>query len=275
MFELPVILSGQTIGPINGCFDSFFANYALNGVNVITLRENESIHTLKRLCVNKPVIQVTADDSVNLIPAALPVLDQIIVTEYSRIKRPIIGLNIFGLNLHGSEADFLNAKKLLAKVADYLIDKYDVTIVFVPMQYSDPDDRIAESETISLMANKKNVFVLTKVHSYSEIKGLVGRMDLVIGFRYHFITFAVTSGVPAIGLYSNSYYSRKICGILSLVGLPDNALNLRKIGYDDLILLVENQFANKASLRAMLVDQTVKLQAKSLLSVKYAVALLK
>jgi polysaccharide pyruvyl transferase WcaK-like protein len=274
IFGLPVVLSGQTIGPINGKIDSCIAKYALNGVNVITLRENASVPTLKRIGVNRPVIRVTADDSVQLMPAPISVLNKIISNEYLMTRRPIIGMNIFGLPLQCSETNFLNAKKLLAYISDYLVERYNATIVFVPMQYGDIDDRIAESETIALMKRRENAFLLSGVHTDSEIKGLVGQMDFVIGFRYHFITFAVTSGVPAIGIYSNPYYSKKICGVLALMGLEDNAFDLKKINYADFIVSIDKCLASEKSVRDSLVYQTESLRAKSLLSVKYAISIL-
>jgi polysaccharide pyruvyl transferase WcaK-like protein len=271
---LPVILSGQTIGPINGKFDSCFAKYALNNVHVITLREETSMPVLKRVGIIKPVVEVTADDSLQLNSAPLSVLNRIVKDEYLVDKHPLIGFNIFGLPLLNSEVNLLKAKWLLANVADYLIEKYDASIVFVPMQYGDPDDRITELETLALMAHKEKAFVLENIHSDMELKGLIGQMDFAIGFRYHFVTFAVTSGVPAIGLYSTPYYSTKIRGVLSLMGLQDYALDLNKTSYSSLIALIDEVLANKRSIGEMLVNRTTTLRARSLLSIKYAANIL-
>ena len=67
ILKIPVILSGQTIGPITKKIHAFVVKVALNKVDTITLRDRGiSSQRLREIGVDKPLIKDTADDAIGL-----------------------------------------------------------------------------------------------------------------------------------------------------------------------------------------------------------------
>lgn len=273
-FGKPVVLSGQSIGPFSRCLDKWLAKFSLNRVNVITLREKFSRTVLEQIGVTKPLIKVTADDSTLLSPVSKKEIETVFSKENIPRHQPLIGVNMIKLRVLPS-AKLTKARKLLAKIADYLISEHDARIVFVPMSYkATANDRIAASEVLKLMKHKDKAHILVNEYNDHTIKGVIEQMDLAIGLRYHFIVFAVNSQVPSIGIYTDNYYLIKIRGILELVGQGKYACNIEETSLEDMISLVEEILSNKETIRKKLKERTKELGKLSLFSVKWAVKLL-
>ncbi|MEM4143006.1 MAG: polysaccharide pyruvyl transferase family protein [Candidatus Bathyarchaeia archaeon] len=271
IFRIPVILSGQTIGPLYGWFDRHLTKFALNGVDVITLRENFSKAALEEIGVTKPVIKVTADDSTLLDSASKEEIENIFSEEKIPIHRPLVAIGMNGLKTI-SHLKVTKSIRLLARLADYLIFKYNARIIFVSMNYRE-DKPIAE-KVLKMMQYSDGTNVI--MHEYNDriIKGIIAQMDLAVGLRYHFIVFAVNSGVPSVGIYLNYYYLMKIKGILTLVDQGKYAFDIEELSLKDLEGAVDDAFQNRAYIRKKLTERTESLGQASLFSAKFAAMLI-
>lgn len=273
-FGIPVVLSGQTIGPFRNRLDRYFAKFALNRVNFISLREKISENILNHIGITKPLIMVTADDSTTLPPIDKEKVKKIFSEEKIGEHHPLIGINMIKIGYLPYEKE-RKARNLLAKIGDYLIAKYNAKIVFIPHSYAlSTDERVAASEVLNLMKHKDRVCIISHEYDDRTLKGIIGQMDLAIGFRYHFIVFAVNSQVPSIGIYFDDYYSIKIRGILELVGQEKYAYDLETTSLKDLIRALDNLFSNKELICKKLGERTKELGKLSLFSIKYAKKLL-
>ena len=171
-------------------------------------------------------------------------------------------------------AEFKKAKELLARIGDYLVEKFNATVIFIPTQYAADDDRKPALEILQAMINKDRAFILSQEYDDKEIKGVIGQLDLAIGFRYHFIVFAVTSGVPAIGIYLDDYYATKINGILDLVNQRENGINIQEATFKRITRQIEEVFSNREQIARSLRDQTGTLQKLSLTTIRFAAKIL-
>ncbi len=271
-FGKPIVLSGQSVGPFNNWLDKCFVRFALNRVNVITLREKISEKVIKDIDAPKPVVIATADDATLLPPASQEKVKAVFLNEKISLHRPLIAVNIYKhsiLQVHRTKEK--KVTRLLAEISDYLISKHDARIIFLSTSYRpETDDRVAASNILKLMKHKDEVRIITNEYNDRMIKGITGQMDLVLGLRYHFIVFAVTSQVPSIGIYMDPYYSIKINGILKLVEQEEYACDIEKLSLKDLINLTEKILSNKESIRKKLRERTKELGKLSLISIKYA-----
>lgn len=269
----PIIISGQTIGPIDNWIDRKFARFVLNKVDVITLRDTSSKSILRSIGVVKPVIKETADDAVLLPCATYEDIKAIFLDEKIDEHRPLIGINVIG---HGylSGPKLNKAKQILAEVSDHLISELGARMVFIPMEYISDDDRVTLSETLELMQHKDKVRIIKNEYDDKTLKGIIGQMDLVIGLRYHFIVFATTMQVPSIGLYLDQYYAIKMKGILELMEQKKYACDIDKISSDGIIELVNDALRNKDMIVKKLEERSEILGERSLFTIKHAVKLL-
>jgi len=94
--------------------------------------------------------------------------------------------------------------------------------------------------------------IIHDMHSDRVLKGLIGQADLAIGVRYHFVVFAVTMGVPAVGLFYDTYYEYKQRGILEMMGLSAAACPTSASGLEKANRLIEGFIAERSTWSAEL-----------------------
>ncbi len=270
----PVILSGQTIGPFNRWLDKKFAKFALNKVDVITLRDaNFSIKVLKDLGVAKPLIKETADDAVLLLPVEREEINSILLSEKIELYHPLIGVNMLGSMKTFSKIK--TVEQTMAQIADLLISELGAAILFIPMDaYYTSNDAVAASKVLELMEHKDKANLVMNEYDARATKGIIGQLDLAIGFRYHFIVFAATMGVPAIGIYLSEYYRMKIKGILELMEQDKYAVDLEKASPEQIVELAREALSTKDSISQKLEERTKILGERSLFAIRYAAKLL-
>jgi polysaccharide pyruvyl transferase WcaK-like protein len=92
-----------------------------------------------------------------------------------------------------------------ARIADYMAEKHDAQIVFVPHHYLPqnervirPDSEIAQMIIERLRVAKDVVIVEDSLHPFTVIN-LYGRLDMVFSMRHHTNAFAYLNHVPAFG----------------------------------------------------------------------------
>ena len=80
---------------------------------------------------------------------------------------------------------------LLANSADFMVDRYDADIVFVPMERTD----IQHSHgVVAHMQNAERAEILRRRYSPRQIMALMGQFDFAVGMRLHFLIFAALRG---------------------------------------------------------------------------------
>ncbi len=186
-----VMLYANGIGPI--CREKNYKpiSRVLNRVDLITLREPSSLEELHKFGVTEPNIQVTADPAFTLTAshesAAASLLKQAGIPK----GRPYCVISLRPWR----EAN-RSLEKAVAEAADYIRTRYNIEVLFVPMQES-KDFPIAE-RTAALM--KYPGGILRGKHSSVDLMSLVGGAEFVIGMRLHILIYAARMGTPVIGL---------------------------------------------------------------------------
>ena len=195
-----VMLYANGIGPITHDSNIKLAAKVLNTVDVITLRDRESMDMLKSMGVTSPKISVTADPAFSLD-----------ADNARQDKLPLDGEYVC-MSLRdfaGSDEEFI---KSFAAMADYIVEKYNVTPVFIPMQYE--RDLAASIAAASFMKSEGKVLKnkLTPEQLIVAIRGA----KAVFAVRLHTIIFAAASGVPALGIE----YDPKVGSFQKYIGQP-------------------------------------------------------
>jgi polysaccharide pyruvyl transferase WcaK-like protein len=184
------------------------AKYILSIVDLITVREEGTIHYFKQITGDKVPIYLTADPSFLLSSATVKRVKKIMLNEKIEKKEgPLIGVAMtYGVLSEAfiSELDpattYEKALKEIARFLDKLIEKFNSSIVFVPHSiepYGYRDDRIVAKDIHRLMLNKNMTRVITREYSAEELKGLFGQLDLLITCRVHAAIGALSMGTPS------------------------------------------------------------------------------
>ena len=199
-----VMMYGCGIGPVNGEKNQAQAARVLEeNVDLIALRDRESLDTLRAFGVHTPRVQVTAD------PALLMEGDDAAAGRY---------LAQNGLNPQGNYSLFVlrpwdgTQEKLSAicAAADYGWEKYGLAPLFYTLEPG-RDDEI--TRTAAGMV-KAPCHVLPPMEDGGALCGLMGRMGLVVSMRLHALIFACAQQTRVAAIS----YDPKVSGFMSYLG---------------------------------------------------------
>jgi len=193
-----VALLGVGVGPIH-CDDTPRAlKQALEKVDLICVREERSKSLLLKVGLTKSTVNVTEDFAFLLDQAPEQKIQEIFDIEKLSVAQhePMIGVGLCGR--HVQEDEF---RKTIVKFCNHMIQALDARICFIPMQTSGGfDDRHDIKLIPDAVDRKEKITLINREYGPKEILGIISRMDLVLGERFHAALFAAISGVPVVGI---------------------------------------------------------------------------
>ena len=254
MTRRPVIVCSATIGPYNGRFSGRFlrslANYVLNKVDIITLREEFSQNYLQVLGVNKPRVYLSTDLAFLLEPADVNKISIILESiNITLMDNPLVGIAPTAM-MHPS-LERTRYIQLIAELSDFLIEDLNATVVFITHTYQDA------SITRSIfheVKNKQKVRLLPTNLSASEVKGIIGVCDIFISSRFHALVASTSMAVPSLGMVS--YSKGKFHGIIGeMMGQKNYLLDIDDgLDYDAFLAKLKSKVKDLWINRGLIVE---------------------
>lgn len=259
IFHKKVMLYANGIGPVSRKKNRNMVKKVLNKVDVITLREEDSLDELVSMGITNKNIFVTAD----------PVFTMDTIPYYkskSLLSEAGIPNNngIVGVSVRNWKGNADIADKF-AQICDKIHDEFDKTIVFIVMH--NPADANISRNVIDKMHSP--AYILDKEYSPDEIMGMISQMEIILSMRLHSLIFATKQRVPIIGFI----YDPKINNYLNLINMP-NGGNVNNIDVDKTIKEFENILNNYDSIVRDLNVSARKLEEQAELNEKYLETLL-
>ena len=211
--KIPTVVYAISVGPLNNPETKRRVVEVLDKTDMIIVREPESKRILNDLGLTKQ-ITVTADPA--LLTKPEPFTKEMLIKEVMHAEKPIIGFSVRepGPAAPNLNIDFYHA--MLANAADFMIERYDAEILFVPMELGVNKDLQHSHAVISKMLNARCASVLKGKYSSSQILGLMKHMSFAVGMRVHFLIFAALQDVPFVSLP----YASKVKGFLEDLDIP-------------------------------------------------------
>jgi polysaccharide pyruvyl transferase CsaB len=223
--DIPVMVYAVSVGPLKAPESKQLLTEVLNRVDKITVREGEAKILLNDLGINQE-IEITADPGLLLKPQSFT--KDMLKKEGINPDLPLVG---FSVREPGPAAPDLNIEQyhaMLANAADFMVERFDAQVLFVPMEGGEQKDPQHSHAVISKMANTKRANVLKGEYSSGEVLGLMKHMAFAVGMRLHFLIFAGIQNVPFVPLP----YATKVSGFLADLEMPMPpiaALNVGKL----------------------------------------------
>jgi polysaccharide pyruvyl transferase CsaB len=181
-------------GPLDRPADRESVAAVLNKMDLVTVREMAAKRLLEESGVERD-ITVTADPAVLLEPE--PFTQRMLEREGLSEGRRLIGMSVREEGRAMAQIRTSEYHALLANAADFLVDRFDAQVVFVPLERKD----IRESHRVmGRMAFPEDAWVLKRSYGPRELRGLMEHLDMAVGMRLHFLVFAATAGVPVVAL---------------------------------------------------------------------------
>ena len=218
LFRKKVMLYANGIGPLKSFKNIEKTKNVLNDVDLITLRDNNSLSELEQLEVSKPVTEITAD------PVFLLDADEngdILFKNYNIPEdRKLMCVSV--RNWKGNPENFV---KTIADFCDYANQKYGIYTVFVPMQTSRDYDLSLKIKT----EMKSDSTIIGGKYPFETILSFISKMYLCVGMRLHSLIFSASMLIPTIGIV----YDPKIKGFLDDIN-EDRFVELEDISFEKL-----------------------------------------
>ena len=260
----PIIYLGQSLGPFYSKSFKFLCSRILNFTETITVRDQKSKDNLAELKVNRPLIKLTGDSGMLLVPAKSEKIKLILDKEQILRDRPLIGISVrkwIYPRDRNSKEKHSTYVKVLAETADGMIDKFHARVIFLSTMTSElDDDRKTAIEIFKLMKFKSYAKVITNEYTAGEAKGIIGSMDMFIGTRFHSLVFATTMCVPSICIsptFKNEEYMR-------LIGQGDLVCKIEEIGLERMNRLIDLAWGSRNIVRSNLMTQVKVIQERVL-----------
>ena len=250
---VPVMLYAIGAGPLNHASVQQAVREVLDQVDVVTVRERSAQQVLEEAGVHREVI-VTADPALLLKPEPLP--RGILRSEGLEGRRRLIGMSVREPGVAAPDIDPKEYHALLANAADFMVDRYDADVVFVPMEHSVLDSQHSHA-VIAQMLRAQRATVLKSVYTSGQMLSLMSRFHFVVGMRLHFLIFAAMRGVPFVALP----YAGKVSGFLEELQIPAPPLALVNAGR--LVAYIDQSWDQMRATKAKLAKNVAPLQKRS------------
>ena len=262
--HVPVMTYAIGAGPLDDDAVQKSVAESLEGIDLITVRERSAQQVLEHAGVHREII-VTADPALLLKPEPLP--RGVLRTEGLEGRRRLIGMSVREPGVAAPDLDVSSYHALLANAADFMVDRFDADVVFVPMERSVLDSQHSHA-VIAKMLRAQRATVLKGEYTSGQLLSLMGKFDFALGMRLHFLIFAAIQGTPFVALP----YAGKVSGFLEALNLPSPPLHLVNPGR--LIAHLDESWDRRRSMRTRIAESLPPLQERAKETNRLAIELL-
>jgi len=220
----PVLLLGQGVGPVEKKTNRIALGELLAIADYVGVREERSRDYALELQAHIPHIEVTPDWAAGLRMTAVARAKAAAIRAELLSSEPYFAVS---LHLHQPWA-FLRRRKLMAMTRLIAIEaeRRNRRLLFVPNmtgQGHSDDRRLAQQLIDALpdaLANR------CAIHSGQSdalvVRALIASSTGIISTRYHPLVFALMERTPAVGIYFDDYYERKLVGAFKAAEVRSN-----------------------------------------------------
>ena len=260
---VPVAVYAVSAGPLTTPAARDALRRALNSAQIVTVRDKQAFRLFEEIGVSNE-IHLTADPALLLKYVELP-LDRV-KAEGVEFERHLVGFSVRERGPAAPNIDPEEYYSLLANSADFIVDRLDADIVFVPMERTD----IRHSHAVvAHMYNASRTEVLRREYSPQEILGLMGHFEFAVGMRLHFLIFAALRGVP----FTSLPYASKVMGFLQDLGKEVPPLG--KVGIGQLIARIDRSWDTRKEISSRIAARLPALQERARETNRLVMGLLK
>lgn len=262
---VPCMLYAAGVGPLADTNTQSYTRDVLKKASAVTVRERGAKKALEDIGLDRH-ITVTADPAFLLKPEAFP--EGTLERELMHDSRRLVGMSVREPGAAAPDIDEDFYHDLLANAADFIIDRYNADVVFIPMERSMLDMQHSHA-VISQMLHAQRAWVLKGLYTSAQILSLMGSLDFAVGMRLHFLIFAALQGVPFVALP----YSGKVIGLLDDFGIEMPPIKLVDAGR--LIAYIDRSWDRRTTIKSKIRQVLPGVQERALETNRVAVNLLK
>ena len=251
--DVPVLVYAVSAGPLQDAAAQALVRDCLNRAAAVTVRERRARQVLEEVGVRRE-IEVTADPAILMEPEPLP--PDALKREGLDESRRLIGMSVREPGVAAPDLDERHYHALLANAADYMVERLESDLVFVPMERRVQDSQHAHA-VVSQMAYAHRAKVLKGEYTPGQLVSLMSHFSFAVGMRLHFLVFAALNRVPFVALP----YAGKVLGFLEDLEIEMPPLNQVKAG--QLIAHIDRSWDLRRDLQILIDRALPRLQERA------------
>lgn len=262
--KIPVMLYAVGAGPLDDTRAQAAIKEVLNEVDLITVREQGAQSLLESLGVEKEII-VTADPALLLEPE--PRAEKFFNRSDWENKRRFIGISVREPGVAAPDLDQKKYHELIADAADFMVDRMNAEIIFIPMEQSEQDLQHSHA-VVSKMLRPQRASVLNQDYTSGQVLSIISELDFSLGMRLHFLIFSALGKIPFVALP----YASKVAGFLDALDIDMPPLQLVNAGR--LIAYIDDYWDKQEQLKSKIEKKLPGLKERAALTHKLLLKLL-
>jgi polysaccharide pyruvyl transferase CsaB len=262
--NIPVMIYAIGAGPLNDPLIQECVRSSLEKVDLITVRDRQSRQILEDIGLRKEVI-ITADPALLLKPESVSNDD--LINEGIFGKTRLIGMSVREAGVAAPNLQETNYHTLLANAADYMIERYDASILFIPMEPRESDFQQSHL-VIAKMLHPQKTSILKGNYTSGQMLSIISKLEFAVGMRLHFLIFAAIQKIPFVALP----YSSKIAGFLD--DLQIEMPPIAKVNEGRLLAYIDKWWDQRKNLQLHISQRLPDLQQRAMLNNKLLIDLL-
>jgi polysaccharide pyruvyl transferase CsaB len=209
--QVPVMVYAVGAGPLRDPAAQRLTRTCLTRAAAVTVRERRALQVLEEIGVHRE-IEITADPALLVKPEPLPAD---VLKRESLEGRRLVGISVREPGAAAPDIDENHYHALLANAADYMVDRLDADLVFVPMERQVLDIQHCHA-VVAKMTHAQRATVLKGEYTSGQMLTIIGQFAFAVGMRLHFLIFAALQRVPFVALP----YASKVTGFLDALEMP-------------------------------------------------------
>lgn len=246
-FKRKIMLYANGIGPLNSFKNIEMTRKILNDVDMITLRDENSLTALGQIGITKPEIHLTADPAFLL--KANDKGGEILETYGIPHGQPLLCVSVRKWKNNPE-----NFTEIMSEFCDYAFDRYGLFTVFVPMQQK-TDFEIA-LEVKNKMKNRS--VVIGANYPVESLLSIMEEMSVCVGMRLHTLIYSASCTVPTIGIV----YDPKVNGFMEYMG-EDKFVTVEDMDRNKMCILLDDVCENYDAVRSHLKFNMTSMRVKA------------
>jgi polysaccharide pyruvyl transferase CsaB len=250
---VPVVVYAVSAGPLTTQSARELVRKHLSPAAAITVRDRQGLSLLEEVGISRE-IRLTADPALLLEPT--PLEADILKLEGLGTQRRLVGFSVREPGPAAPDMDVGHYHALLANTADFMVDRLDADILFVPMEHRRTDVQHSHA-VVAQMQCAQRAQVLKAEYGAAQLLGLLGHFQFTVGMRLHFLIFSALHGVPFVALP----YASKVAGFIEDLDMPMPPL--KEVTTGRLIAHVDRCWDQEQSLRERMQRKLPVLQQRA------------
>jgi len=259
LFDKPLVMYAQSIGPFKTRLGMYIVRRLLDKALLILLREEISKEVVREIDVRRPDVRVTADEAFLFKPASKDEIEQILRELGLPKRRLLVGITVRDWHFpfsNNPNRERRNYKQAIVELIERMVENYDAHVLLFCNDRK--EDMSITHEVYSQSSEKENV-KLVNGYAASDLKGIIGQMDIFVGTRMHSNICALDMFVPVVAIA----YQPKTNGIMGMLGLSEWVVPIEGISGTALFNTVRKLISRREEIRNKLRTEMPEVRRKA------------